>query len=176
MRVGNASYTEIASPLLVDVRAWAICTNCIGTNAAVMLSKEIAEVAKANDTIWLLFIVFFVFESNICVTNSIPARFKATVRIPPPTINDLLWGSSLVAEEFSWESISSVALLLRRMQYCNNKQKLYVKKSANKTSWLWNHRPLFFRWRTLRTQSAQTTSAMMKAMPTQPVMTSTRAT
>lgn len=65
MRVGAAYNTEIAGPLLVDVRARAICTDGIGTNATVMLSKEITEVAKADNAVRLLFILFFLLERNI---------------------------------------------------------------------------------------------------------------
>jgi hypothetical protein len=113
VRICVVHNTEITSSLFIDVGLWAIATNIICTDSAVMLPEEVGKIPQAYNAIWLLFIWVFLFQFDICIGDNLPDNVKLTIFWPPPTAKDFDCGYSLFIEEFYWESISSVYLFLR---------------------------------------------------------------
>lgn len=116
MRVGVVHDAEVAGPLLVDVGLGAIPADGVGADPAMMLPEEVGEVPQADDAVGLFFIGFLGFHLEVLIDGRVPGMVRVTVFWPPPTMNDLVCGSSLFIDEFSCDSISSVSLFLRRMR------------------------------------------------------------
>jgi hypothetical protein len=113
VRVGVVHDAKIAGSLLVYVGLGAVAANCIGADSAMVLPKEVGEIAKTDDAVGLLLIRVLLLQFEIYMQMGIPGRVRLTVFCPPPVMNDLVCGSSLLMEEFSMDSTSSVSLFLR---------------------------------------------------------------
>lgn len=53
-----------------------------------MLSKNSSKVSETDNAIWLLFVLLFAFEFDVCVNFGVPAMERLTNFCPPPTEND----------------------------------------------------------------------------------------
>jgi 16S rRNA A1518/A1519 N6-dimethyltransferase RsmA/KsgA/DIM1 with predicted DNA glycosylase/AP lyase activity len=90
---------KIACAFFVDVAPRAISADGIGADATVMLSKEIGEISQANHAIGLFLVCLFLLHLHVYLSVKVPGMVKLTTFCPPPTMNDLDWGYSLLIDE-----------------------------------------------------------------------------
>ena len=75
-----------------------------------MLPEKISKISQADNTVRLLLVCIFFYDMRVYIDEDLPGRVKVTVRVPPPTMKDFDWGSSLVFDEFSGDTMSYVSL------------------------------------------------------------------
>lgn len=100
MWVRTAHYTQIASSLFIDDRLRAVSTDSISTDSTVVLPKEVGKISKTYDAIWLFLECLRFLDDDVWIKYEIPGKLRETSFELLLFINDLDWGSSLVADEF----------------------------------------------------------------------------